>query len=40
MTEDNKNDGRPKATLTLLEIPETLKLKVSEELHMEDLHVY
>jgi hypothetical protein len=27
MTEDDKNNGKPKATLTLLEIPDTLKLR-------------
>jgi len=27
MTEDEKNNGKPKATLTLLEIPDTLKLR-------------
>ena len=27
MTEDDKNNGNPKATLTLLEIPDALKLR-------------
>ena len=27
MTEEDKNNGKPKATLTLLEIPDTLKLR-------------